>query len=98
MEEDSKIIFMGKICRNQNGEFVIFPDYSNPEHLKCKKYYIEKGSYNNYYNDYEEIRHYTGEFIDKGIWFYLDGGIKISIENVPEKYLDMTFDSEPRTI
>ena len=24
--------------------------------------------------------------------------ITISIENVPEKYLDMTYDSEPRTI
>lgn len=89
---------MAKICRNQNGEFVIFPDYSNPEHLKREEYYTEKGSYNNYYNDYEEIRHYTGKIIDKGIWYYLDGGIKISIENVPKFCLDMDYNSEPRTI
>lgn len=32
---------------------------------------------------------------DSGNFF---GGVTISIENVPEKYLDMTYDSEPRTI
>ena len=89
---------MGKICRNKNGEFVLFPDTANPEHLKRNEYYIEKGSYNNYYNDYEEIRHYTGKTIDIGIWFWLDEGIEISIENVPQKFLDMNYNSEPRKI
>ena len=89
---------MGKIRGNKNGEFVLFPDTANPEHLKREEYYIEKGSYNNYYNDYEEIRHYTGKTIDEGIWYWLDQGIKISIENVPQKFLDMNYDSEPRTI
>ena len=89
---------MGKICRNKDGEFVLFPNAATPEHLKRQKYTVERGSYNNYYNDYEEIRHYTTEYEDLGIWFYLDGGIKISIENVPQKFLDMDYDSEPRTI
>lgn len=89
---------MGLICRNKNGEFVIFPEHLTPEHLKRQKYTVERGSYNNYYNDYEEIRHYTNEYEDQGIWFALDGGIKIADENVPEKYKDMTYGSEPRTI
>ena len=66
----------------------------------------EQGSYIHYYNDYEEIRHYTGKYEDMGFWEYLDNGVTISIdngvtisiENVPEKYLDMTYDSKPRTI
>jgi hypothetical protein len=33
-----------------------------------------------------------------GFWVYLDNGVTISTENIPEKYLDMTYDSEPRTI
>lgn len=89
---------MGKICRNKDGGFVLFPDTAKPEHLKREEYYTERGSYNNYYNDYEEIRHYTGKKIDVGIWYWLDEGVKISIENVPQKFLDMDYDSEPRTI
>jgi hypothetical protein len=89
---------MGKICRNRDGNFVLFEDYEKPEHCIRKIYTVTKGSYNNYYNDYEEIRHYTGEYEDMGFWNYIDNGVTISIENVPEKYLDMTYDSEPRTI
>lgn len=89
---------MGKICRNSDGRFVIFEDSATPRHAERETYTVTKGSYNNYYNDYEEIRHYTGKYKDVGYWEYLDGGIHISIENVPEKYFDMTYDSEPRTI
>ena len=89
---------MGKICRNRNGNFVLFEDSATPRHAERETYTVTKGSYNNYYNDYEEIRHYTGIYKDIGYWEYLDGGIPISIENVPEKYFDMTYDSEPRTI
>lgn len=89
---------MGKICRNKDGNFVLFKDSATPEHCKREKYTVTKGSYNNYFNDYEEIRHYTGIYEDIGCWEYLDGGVTISVENVPEKYLDMTYDSEPRTI
>lgn len=89
---------MGKICRNLDGKFVIFPDWSKPIHLKRETYIVERGEYNNYYNDYEEIRHWTGEFEDKGIWWFNNGGVEINDENVPEKYKDMTYDSEPRII
>ena len=89
---------MGKICRNRDGSFVLFKDSETPEHYKRETYTVTKGSYNNYYNDYEEIRHYTGKYKDMGFWTYLDNGVTISIENIPEKYLDMTYDSEPRTI
>lgn len=89
---------MGKICRNRDGNFVLFKDYQTPKHCKREIYTVTKGEYNNYYNDYEEIRHYTGKYEDMGFWEFLDGGVTISIENVPEKYLDMTYDSEPRTI
>ena len=89
---------MGKICRNRDGNFVIFEDSATPRHCEREIVKVTKGSYNNYYNDYEEIRHYTGIYKDVGSWEYLDGGIPISIENVPEKYLDMTYDSEPRII
>ena len=34
----------------------------------------------------QPIRHYTNEWVDQGIWWALDKGIKISDENVPEKY------------
>lgn len=89
---------MGKICRNRCGDFVLFKDSATPHHCKREIYTVTKGSYNNYYNDYEEIRHYTGKYEDLGFWEYLDDGVHINIENVPEKYLDMTYDSEPRTI
>lgn len=89
---------MGKICRNRDGNFVLFKDSATPEHCKRETYTVTKGSYNNYFNDYEEIRHYTGIYEDIGCWEFLDGGVTISIENVPEKYLDMTYDSEPRII
>ena len=89
---------MGKICRNLDGSFVIFGDETKPEHCLEKEYTVKHGSYNNYYNDYEEIRHYTGRVNDIGRWKWLDFGISIAIENVPEKYLDMTYDSEPRII
>ena len=95
---------MGLICRNKNGEFVIFPEHLTPKHLKRQKYTVERGAYNNYYNDYEEIRHYTNEYEDKGVWCVhttwgaLNEGINISDENVPEKYKDMTYNSEPRKI
>ena len=89
---------MGKICRNRDGNFVLFEDSATPRHCEREIVKVTKGSYNNYYNDYEDIYHYTGKYRDIGCWVYLDGGIPISIENVPEKYLDMTYDSEPRTI
>lgn len=80
---------MGKICRNRDGNFVIFGDSATPVHCKRKISTVFRGSYNN---------DYPGKYKDIGCWEYLDGGIPISIENVPEKYLDMTYDSEPRTI
>lgn len=89
---------MGKICRNRDGNFVLFKDSETPKHYKREIYTVTKGSYIHYYNDYEEIRHYTGKYEDMGFWEYLGRGVTISIENVPEKYLDMTYDSEPRTI
>ena len=55
---------MGLTCRNKNGKFVIFPEHLTPERLKRQKYTVERGSYNNYYNDYEEIRHYTNKWED----------------------------------
>ena len=55
---------MGKICRNRNGNFVIFGDSATPRHCERETYTVTKGSYNNYYNDYEEIRHYTGKYKD----------------------------------
>lgn len=89
---------MGKICRNRDGNFVLFKDSATPKHCEREIVIVTKGSYNNYYNDYEEIRHRTGKYEDMGFWEYLDSGVTISPENVPEKYLDMTYDSEPRTI
>lgn len=51
---------MGKICRNRCGNFVVFKDTATPEHCKREIYTVTKGSYNNYYNDYEKNEYLLG--------------------------------------
>ena len=89
-----------KIIQEQNKSTNGNEDAVKKAEQKLDDYVFEKYKWSKYiqYNDYEEIRHYTNEYEDQGIWFALDGGIKISIENVPQKFLDMNYDSEPRTI